>query len=105
MTDRAPTIDRTRKGRIIFCSIVLGCVFATLPIAIMNLSIESDLMDIVKPGAGALMIPGILVGMILATRGRVHDINLWIVLPANALFYGWLAHVALSAWSKKRVRT
>jgi hypothetical protein len=38
----------------------------------------------------------------MLARGRVHDINLWVVLAVNAALYSWLVFRLIQAWLRKK---
>jgi hypothetical protein len=83
--------------RRLFFPLLIGCTLAFLPIAILKLPTDSGMVGSLKWGVSELMIPGGFVGLV-ASGGRIDDINPWLSCFANFLFYFGLAYLALTVW-------
>lgn len=89
--------------RRLVCSVASGIAVAALPICILELPLDGGILEATRPWIVIMMAPGALAGMVVA-GGRIHDINLWIMIPANAAFYTWLVYLASAVWSRRRRR-
>jgi hypothetical protein len=85
--------------RRLFLALLIGCFFAILPIAILKLPSDSGIVGSLKWGVTNLMIPGGFVGLV-ASGGRIDDINLWVSGLANFLFYFGIAYLSLIVWGR-----
>ena len=84
-------------------ALLVGCVLSLLPIAILKLPSDSGMVGSLKWGVTNLMIPGTLVGLMVA-GGRMDDINPWLSDFANMVFYFGLAYLLLTVWAKFKTR-
>jgi hypothetical protein len=87
-----------------FLSLTIGCTLAFLPIAILKLPTDSGMVGSLKWGAADIMIPGGYVGLI-ASGGKIDDINPWLSCFANFLFYFGLAYLSLTAWVRLKSKS
>ncbi len=56
-------------------------------------------MNLLKWACSIVFAPGLFVG-IVASGGRVDDVNMWVTDLANVIFYAGLAYAVLFAVSK-----
>ena len=79
-------------------------MLAFLPIAILKLPTDSGMVGSLKSGVSELMIPGGFVGLV-ASGGRIDDINPWLSCLANFLFYFGLAYLLLTVWVRLKSKS
>src|ERR1700682_5755344 len=78
-----------------------GCAFTIVPVVILKLPSDSGTIGSLKWGVTNFMIPGGFVGLI-ASGGKIDDINPWVSRFANFLFYFGLAYLSLMVWTGLR---
>jgi hypothetical protein len=81
----------------IICALAIGSVLAFSPVMLLKVDFDSRLISTLKWGGAYLAIPGTFLGLI-ASGGRIDDINFRITDVANLAFYGGLAYVSLGFW-------
>jgi hypothetical protein len=90
--------------RRLFLALIIGCVLSILPIAILKLPTDSGMVGSLKWGITNLMVPGGFVGLI-ASGGRIDDIDPWVSGFANFLFYFAIAYLSLTAWGRLKPKS
>jgi len=65
---------------------------------------DSGIIGSLKSGVSELMIPGGFVGLV-ASGGRIDDINPWPSCLANFLFYFGLAYLLLTVWVRLKSKS
>ena len=85
--------------RRLFLSLIMGCVVAIFPIAILKLPSDSGVVGSLKWGVTNLMIPGGLIGL-MVSGGKIDDISPWVSGFANFVIYFALAYLLLLVWAK-----
>ena len=83
---------------------LIGCALTILPIAILKLPSDSGMVGSLKWGITNVMIPGTLVGLMVA-GGRIDDINPWLSDFANMVFYSGLAYALVVVWAKLKTKS
>lgn len=78
-------------------ALLFGCVLTSLPFGFLQIDSESAVILSLQWVGRILMIPGIIVGFLVA-RGNVHVIHLGVMCSANALFYAALLYLLLTVW-------
>jgi hypothetical protein len=76
------------------CSGLIGSVVGALPWLLSKLPIDSHAFDLIASSSSFLLFPGAIIGLI-ASLGRVHDINLGIMIASNCLIYSILVYYLL----------
>jgi hypothetical protein len=84
--------------------LLIGCALTILPIAILRLPSDSGMVGSLKWGITNLMVPGTLVGLMVA-GGRMDDINPWLSGFANMVFYSGLAYLLLTVSVRLKTRS
>jgi hypothetical protein len=87
-----------------FWALLIGCGLTIVPIVVLKLPTDSGIVGSLKWGVTNLMVPGGFVGLI-ASGGRIDDVNPWLSGFANSLFYFGLAYLSLTVWRRLKSKS
>lgn len=92
-----------RRNLRLILSVLVGCVFGSLTLAMQSSSILSayPMISMGMRSIVVLLLPGLIGSMAFA--GNVHAYSLWIAAVINAIFYFLLSAIAFKL-SEKLVR-
>ena len=76
---------------------------ASLPLVFERLPIQPPIDEYIQPGVGFLMLPGLVLGVVLA-GGNVHTYSLGVVEVANFFFYAALTYFVAGKVMSYRMR-
>lgn len=85
-------------------ALLLGSVLALAPGWILKLPSDTGFVGSLKWVGSYIDVPGGFVGLI-ASGGKIDDLNFVIVDISNCVFYSGLVYILLGIWRKQRVKT
>src|SRR5579859_1039030 len=84
-------------------ALLIGCSVSFLPVAALNLPLDSSLSHLYKNAADALLFPGYVVALAVSL-GRFHDVRFGFVVLANVAVYSGFAYFVLAVLVSLRAK-